>query len=82
MPVPRNPSITWFCEFDSGLDDDPDLNIVALRSTRVCDGICSNLVGWYAVRKSSGEVYEYDMGELKVRPMGYYEAMSHPKNSN
>ena len=38
--------------------------VVALRSTRECPYICSNLMGWFAVESSTGRVFHWDMGEL------------------
>jgi hypothetical protein len=67
----------WFCESTSELAP-KNYYLFALRSNRKCDGPCSNLMGWYAIQKSDGGVFEWDMGELKVRPMGYYESLPNP----
>jgi hypothetical protein len=54
----------WFCDF-STLDDN-QWYVIALRSNRHCDGICSDLMGWYAVNRASGSVHQYDVAELRV----------------
>jgi hypothetical protein len=56
--------IGWFCDF-STLGDD-QWYVIALRSNRRCESICSNLMGWYAVSRRSGSVHTYDMAGLKV----------------
>jgi hypothetical protein len=54
----------WFCEnVDYG---DSQYYVVTLRSNRACDGLCSNNMGTYAVRRSTGELYEFDVGEWKI----------------
>jgi hypothetical protein len=54
----------WFCDFsDLG---NKHWYVIALRSNRQCEGICSNLMGWYAVNRVSGSIHQYDMAELKV----------------
>jgi hypothetical protein len=40
--------------------------VLALHSTRKCDGICSTHMGWFAVHKASGRVYEWDINEDKL----------------
>jgi hypothetical protein len=54
----------WYCDF-SPLSD-THWYVIALRSNRRCDGIFSNLMGWYAVNRSSGSVNEYDVADLEV----------------
>jgi hypothetical protein len=54
----------WFCDF-SRLSD-RQWFVVALRSNRQCEGICSNLMGWYAVNRGTGAVHEYDVADLRV----------------
>lgn len=44
----------------------PGYYVLALHSDRQCDGICSTNLGWYAVRKSDGEVFEWDVGEWRL----------------
>jgi hypothetical protein len=78
----RNPNTFWSCDTLPDEPDRPDFYVIGLRSHQIREGIFSNLRGWYAVRKSTGKIYEYDMGELKVRPMGYWEALTAKRNSN
>ena len=40
--------------------------VLALHSTRKCDGICSTLMGWFAVEKRTGRVFEWDINEDKT----------------
>ena len=64
LPVSGPPNMGWFCDFADSTD--PDLFVVALRSNRRCPEICSNLMGWYAVRKSTGQVLSYDINDETV----------------
>ncbi len=54
----------WYCDFATY--DDERWYLIALRSNRKCDGICSNLMGWYAVRRSTGAIHDWDMAAYKV----------------
>lgn len=56
------------CSFlPSAATSDPDILVMRLNSSRPCNGTaCSNLLGWYAVRRSNGEVYEWNVGEMKL----------------
>jgi hypothetical protein len=68
LPVTGPPGIGWYCDFiPSG---DKDLYAIGLRSGRICPEICSNLMGWYAVRKSSGEVGRFDITDQVMKPLG------------
>jgi hypothetical protein len=58
---------TWSCDITT--DDDkshPEWWVIGLRSFRQCDGICSNLRGWFAVNRVTGEVREWDVGEFTI----------------
>jgi hypothetical protein len=68
LPVTGPPNLGWWCEFASGWN--PELYVIALRSGRKCPEICSNLMGWYAIRKANGEVGEFDLdaGLMKAIP--------------
>jgi hypothetical protein len=58
---------TWFCDIAADdYDDHPEWWLIALRSFRQCDGICSNLRGWFGVNRKSGEVREWDMTNFTV----------------
>ena len=39
--------------------------VLALHSTRQCDGICSTLLGWFAVERANGRVFEWDVAEWR-----------------
>jgi hypothetical protein len=54
----------WFCDFSTAQSD--TAYIIALRSNRKCDGVCSNLMGWYAVDWADGSVYDFDVADMKV----------------
>lgn len=58
---------TWFCDITEDKEHGhPEWWVIGLRSFRQCDGICSNLRGWFAVNRSSGEVREWDVGAGKL----------------
>jgi hypothetical protein len=40
--------------------------VLALHSTRRCEGICSTNMGWFAVERSTGRVFAWDVGEQQV----------------
>ena len=66
MKIPEGGPIGmgWFCDFSTL--EDKHWYVIALRSNRQCEGICSNLMGWYAVNRVSGSIHQYDVAELKV----------------
>lgn len=55
-----------FCDTISADRSPRDLYVLALRSKRECDGICSNNMGWFAVQKTTGRVFEWDVAEWKL----------------
>ena len=58
---------TWFCgTATDSKNDHPDWLVIALRSFRECDGFCSNLRGWFAVNRNTGEVREWNVGEWMI----------------
>jgi len=67
LPETGPPGMGWFCDF-SGFRDSRDERwfLIALRSNRPCDGICSNLMGWYAVERTTGSLHDFDMGENEI----------------
>lgn len=67
----------WFCDHT---DNDGKWFVLGLRSNRKCEGICSNLMGWYAVNKVTGKVHEYNVTEMEVGPE-MPEAHPLPNNS-
>jgi hypothetical protein len=56
--------LAWFCDFSTIAADTS--YVIALRSNRKCDGICSNLMGWYAVDWTNGSVHDFDTAAMKV----------------
>lgn len=42
--------------------------VLVLHSNRRCDYICSSLLGYFAVRRSTGQVFEWDVGEWRLGP--------------
>jgi hypothetical protein len=56
----------WFC--DTVPSKDPTLYVIALRSSKPLPG-SSNLIGWYAVSRGSGTVYEWNIQSQRATPM-------------
>src|SRR5688572_14315968 len=59
FPVSR----VGFCDIIPAAHSPRGYYVLALHSTRRCDYICSTNMGWFAVQKSSGRVFEWDVGE-------------------
>jgi len=58
-----------FCDVAVATADRPQgFFVLALHSKRVCDGICSTNMGWFAVEKATGRVFEWDMAEDRLGP--------------
>ena len=56
---------TWYCDVTTDeYNDHPQWWVIGLRSFRKCDGICSNLRGWFAVDRTSGEVREWNVADM------------------
>lgn len=55
----------WFCDFAT-FDDrrDEQWFLIALRSNRVCNGVCSNLMGWYAVDRLNSSIHDVDIEDF------------------
>ena len=69
MPESGPVGMGWFCDFGSfGDPRDSQWFLIALRSNRVCDGICSNLMGWFAINRGLGTIHSFDVGEQEVGP--------------
>jgi len=64
LPKDGPVGIGWFCELVPYGEN--EWFVIALRSNRECDGICSNLMGWYAVDRRTGALHEFDVGEFRV----------------
>ena len=53
-----------FCDIIGRADSPRGYYVLALHSKRPdCDGICSTNMGWFAVHKTSGRVFEWDVAE-------------------
>ena len=76
LPPTGPKGMGWFCDH---LDPQDKWFVLALRSNRKCEGICSNLMGWYAVNKASGKVHEYNVANLEV---GAVIEETHPLPNN
>jgi hypothetical protein len=69
LPI-RKAKKLWFC--DIALDDDgdhPEWYVIGLRSHRDCE-ICSNLRGWFAVHRITGEVRNWNGPDQAVGERG------------
>jgi len=53
----------WYCEFATPVGTS---YVIALPSNRKCDGICSDLMGWYAVDWRNGAVHDFDVANMEV----------------
>lgn len=54
------------CDVIAEADSPPGYYILAVHSDRVCDGICSTNMGWFAVERATGLVFDWDVGEQRV----------------
>jgi hypothetical protein len=60
-----------FCDHVPTADSPPGYFIMALHSDRDCEGVCSSNMGWFAVQKSTGDVFEWNVAEWALaRPVG------------
>jgi hypothetical protein len=60
-------SIIAFCDIIGAADSPRGFYVLALHSNRHCDGICgSTNMGWFAVEKRTGRVFEWDVAEMKL----------------
>lgn len=59
-------SVVAFCDPIRAADSPRDFYVLALHSNRHCDDICSTNMGWFAVEKRTGRVFEWDMAEDKL----------------
>ena len=59
-------SVIAFCDTTAVADSPNGFYLLALHSNRKCDGICSTNMGWFAVEKRTGRVFEWDVAEMKL----------------
>ena len=60
-----------FCDIIPAAKSPPGLFVIGLhhvRSKEDCPDICSTSMGWFAVRKRTGEVREFDVNEWRMGP--------------
>ncbi|HYI48825.1 MAG TPA: hypothetical protein VEX35_10215 [Allosphingosinicella sp.] len=55
-----------FCDLAAAADSPRGFHILTLHSTRQCEGICSRWLGSFAVEKSSGRVFDWNVGEWEL----------------
>jgi hypothetical protein len=65
VPEGGPPDAGWFCEF--GESGNPALLVVALKASRPVP--TGKLLGWYAVARSSGVVYEWNVATKQALPL-------------
>jgi hypothetical protein len=61
-------SVIAFCDIIPARSSPKAYYVLALHSRRQCEGICSTNMGWFAVQKLTGRVFEWDMAEEKPGP--------------
>jgi hypothetical protein len=57
-----------FCDITPAASSPTGFYVLALHSNRACDGICSSNTGWFAVEKTTGRVFEWDVADQKLGP--------------
>src|SRR4051794_8896712 len=57
-----------FCDIIAAGDSPRGYYVLALHSRRHCEGICSTNMGWFAVQRSSGRVFDWDVAEDELGP--------------
>jgi hypothetical protein len=60
-------SIIAFCDVIPEGSSPVGYYVFALHSKRACEGICSSNMGWFAVQKTTGRIFEWDV-EGKLGP--------------
>ena len=55
-----------FCDHVAAETNPTGYYVLSLHSGRDCDGICSTNLGWFAVQKSTGEVFNWNVAESKL----------------
>jgi hypothetical protein len=61
-------SAVAFCDIIPERESPRAYYVLALHSRRNCEGICSTNMGWFAVQKPTGRVFEWDVAEEKLGP--------------
>jgi len=60
--------IIAFCDVVSLRNSPRGFYIMAIHSNRECDGICSTLMGWYAINRVNGRIFEWSVADQKIGP--------------
>lgn len=58
-----------FCDIIPADSSPNGYYVMALHGRRHCGGICSTNMGWFAVEKATGRLFEWDVGEQKLGPL-------------
>jgi hypothetical protein len=59
-------SVIAFCDFIVKEEQPAGFYVLALHSRRDCDGICSTNMGWFAIEKATGRVFEWDVADCQL----------------
>jgi hypothetical protein len=60
-------SVVAFCDQVDAAQSPKGYYVLALHGKRPdCTGICSTNMGWFAVRKSDGRVFEWNVSDWKI----------------
>jgi hypothetical protein len=59
-------SVVAFCDTIGAADRRKGFYVLALHSNRRCAGICSTNMGWFAVEKRTGRVFEWNVAEMEL----------------
>lgn len=69
LKLTAGPISEWRCDFILPEFQPQDFYVLGLHGspcTSDPDTICSNLIGWFAVRKKDGKVYQWDVAEFRL----------------
>ena len=58
--------VIGYCDPIDAADSPDGFYVLGLRSTRECDYICSNLMGWFAVERTTGRIFDWDDAEWRA----------------
>jgi hypothetical protein len=63
----RNLTGRYYCD---SAGDSEDYFLLGLRyHVKPDEGVGSNLIGWFAVRKSDGKVFDWDVNDSEAEPL-------------
>lgn len=55
-----------FCDVTPAANSPAGYYVIALHGRARCDGICSYNMGWFAVEKATGRLFEWDVAEMRL----------------